>query len=263
MTHLAEVSSSDPLLDEIADDNEFIDSIDEEFYDACSLEETPKSDEFAPSVIQEEEPANGGIGSDETEDPLKHRIEYENNLSDEELEKNKNDAVLLKEDGNSKFKERAFGEALSLYTDALDKCPLKFSEERAKIFSNRAACHSHLGNRDAALTDCDEALKLSPDYVRCLLRRADLRETVDRLTEALEDYQHILKLDPYNAKAHAACAILPEKITAQQEKMKAEMMQQLKQLGNMVLKPFGLSTDNFKLTKDPNSGGYSVSFQQS
>ena len=36
----------------------------------------------------------------------------------------------------------------------------------------------------------------------------------------------------------------------------------LKELGNSVLGNFGLSLDNFKATKDPQTGSYSINFQQ-
>lgn len=36
----------------------------------------------------------------------------------------------------------------------------------------------------------------------------------------------------------------------------------LKELGNTVLNKFGMSLDNFKAEKDPNTGSYSIKFQQ-
>ena len=37
----------------------------------------------------------------------------------------------------------------------------------------------------------------------------------------------------------------------------------VRQLGNGILKPFGLSTDNFNMVKDEATGGYNMNFNQS
>lgn len=72
----------------------------------------------------------------------------------------------------------------------------------------------------------------------------------------------ILELDPTVSEAKLAQIRLPPLINERNEKMKTEMLGKLKDLGNMILKPFGLSTNNFQMNQDPNTGSYSVNFQQ-
>lgn len=112
------------------------------------------------------------------------------------------------------------------------------------------------------------ALELSPDYVRCRERRATLYERLDRLDEALADLERVAELtagaqDAHHWEAVRHTAELKARIADRNERLKAEMVDKLKQLGNLVLRPFGLSTDNFQLKQDPNSGGYSVQFVNS
>ncbi|KAM6911213.1 tetratricopeptide repeat protein 1 isoform 1-T2 [Lycodopsis pacificus] len=188
--------------------------------------------------------------------------EVEKELTEEEKESRRQQSLTLKEKGNGQFKAGDWLEAERSYTDALVLCPVCFSRERAVVFSNRAAARLHLDLKDKAISDCTRAIDLNPDYVRALLRRAELHEQTDKLDEALEDYKKVLDLDQNQITARQACMRLPHQIHERNERLKEEMMSKLKDLGNLVLRPFGLCTSNFQVNQDSDSGSYSINFVQ-
>ncbi|XP_019864402.1 PREDICTED: tetratricopeptide repeat protein 1-like isoform X2 [Amphimedon queenslandica] len=168
----------------------------------------------------------------------------------------------LKELGNASFKEGDTEQAITHYSEALKVYPPNCDQEVSVCHSNRAACYLKLGKHEEVVEDCTKALELKPDYLKALIRRGQSYEALERLDEALEDYKKVLEIEPHQPIARAAALRLPQQITEQHERLKAEMFGKLKELGDAVLKPFGLSTSNFKLEQDPNTGGYSVNFQK-
>lgn len=188
--------------------------------------------------------------------------EVEKELTEEEKQGRRQQSLTLKEKGNSQFKAGDWLDAERSYTEALVLCPVCFSRERAVLFSNRAAARLHLDVKEKAISDCTRATELNPDYVRAWLRRAELHEQTEKLDEALEDYKKVLELDPNQTNARQACMRLPQQIQERNEKLKEEMMSKLKDLGNLVLRPFGLSTNNFQVNQDTDTGSYSINFIQ-
>ena len=93
--------------------------------------------------------------------------------------------------------------------------------------------------------------------------------TWSTLSAALEDYQALSSTPAYWSSLPLsdrkvvlqALTELPPRIEAAKQKEVGEMMGKLKDLGNTVLKPFGLSTDMFKVTQGE-GGGYSLTFDQ-
>ncbi|XP_077596569.1 tetratricopeptide repeat protein 1 [Stigmatopora nigra] len=181
-------------------------------------------------------------------------------LTEEEEQSRRMRSLALKEEGNSYFKQGDWSAAEQSYTRALRLCPCCFAPERAVLFSNRAAARLRLERKEDGIADCSKALELNPDYVKALLRRAELYEQTEQLEKALEDYGEALRRDPELEAAKRACARLPQEIHDKNEKLKEEMLGKLKELGNMVLRPFGLSTNNFRVDRNADTGSYSVNF---
>lgn len=102
---------------------------------------------------------------------------------------------------------------------------------------------------------------------KALMRRARAKSELGgwgNLQGAEDDYKtlsQISTLPPQDEKiVHKALAGLPPRIDEAKQKEMGDMMGKLKELGNGILKPFGLSTDNFNMVKDEKTGGYSMSF---
>ncbi|NWR82562.1 TTC1 protein, partial [Furnarius figulus] len=106
---------------------------------------------------------------------------------------------------------------------------------------------------------CFPAVELDPHYIRALLRRAELYEKTEKLDEALEDYKAVLEKDPSVHQAREACMV---SLLNKKSHLHNLQICKLKDLGNLVLRPFGLSTENFQIKQDSSTGSYSINFVQ-
>ena len=123
---------------------------------------------------------------------------------------------------------------------------------RTKLLLRRARARSSLPNSSSGSQSTSSSIGFSSNW--------------STLSAALEDYTLLSKpeyfqtLPPSDQKTVlAALKILPPRVNEAKEKEVGEMMGKLKDLGNGILKPFGLSTDMFKVTQGE-GGGYSLSF---
>ncbi|KAL1303515.1 hypothetical protein AAFC00_006890 [Neodothiora populina] len=105
--------------------------------------------------------------------------------------------------------------------------------------------------------------------VKAFLRRARARSETGgwaSLQGAYEDYsylQTVPNLSPLDRKTvRTSIQEISPKLDDAKQKEMAEMMSKLKGLGNSLLKPFGLNTDNFQFVKDERTGGYNMNFDQ-
>ncbi|KAJ6227969.1 tetratricopeptide repeat protein [Anaeramoeba flamelloides] len=201
-------------------------------------------------------------GSSETSDSEIEELEEitEIELTEEQKKKRRELSQEAKSKGNKFFVQRDFESAIQEYTLAIE---LSFEEDQNKAiyFCNRAACHLSLSNWKECASDCSKTIKISPTYLKAYYRRGISYEHLEQYEESLQDFNKIKELNPRFPKLHSAIERITKKRDEKRTKDLEQMKSQLKNLGNTLLGKFGLSTDNFQVQKDQNSGSYSVQFK--
>ncbi|KAI9641726.1 hypothetical protein NHQ30_009582 [Ciborinia camelliae] len=168
---------------------------------------------------------------------------------------------LQKDEGKEK-EENGDGEA--------KKEDVKEEEEAdEEIISEGATKAENMRGKD--IDDAKESRAKDIERIRAkaLMRRARARSEQDgwsTLAGAVEDYKLLSTFTNLSAidrkTVQTQLRLLPPRSKAAQDREMGEMMGKLKQFGNGILKPFGLSTDNFQMVKDEKTGGYSMNFNQ-
>lgn len=138
---------------------------------AKKLKESDKSTEAAPKKKAPVYPVNSA-GLPDISDELVAT------LTDEQKEEW---SLALKEDGNNVYKAKNHKDAIAFYTAAL-----KMKQDPI-FYSNRSACYAALDDHENVINDTTEAIKLKPDYTKCVLRRATSYEILEKYEEAMFD----------------------------------------------------------------------------
>lgn len=107
------------------------------------------------------------------------------------MSKSSEEALKLKDEGNSNLKNQKYDAAIECYTKAIEK-----DDTNPIFYSNRAQVHIKLENYGSAIVDCDEALKLDPNMVKALYRKGVSFMALLKYKEAQQIFKTILTKMP-------------------------------------------------------------------
>ncbi|KAK6014095.1 hypothetical protein OSTOST_20555 [Ostertagia ostertagi] len=142
-------------------------------------------------------------------------------------------------------------------------CPSEEVSLLSVLHSNLSAAYIKQALWEEAAGAATKAIEANSTNDKALERRAFAYSNVsEKYQNALEDYELLKERFPQRTQYLRKIEELRQKIKERDEKLKTEMIEKLKELGNVCLRPFGLSTDSFEMV--PNGeGGYSISMKNS
>mmetsp|Transcript_37855 Transcript_37855/g.38541 ORF Transcript_37855/g.38541 Transcript_37855/m.38541 type:complete len:223 (+) Transcript_37855:137-805(+) len=179
----------------------------------------------------------------------------------EEIEKNIDEALTAKAEGNEFYKKKEYDDAIQSFTKAIKLCPEDelHKEQMAIFFGNRSACYYTMNEYELTIEDCTHAITNNPKYLKVIIRRSQAYEMILKYEEALSDAKTVQELDPCHPKIQETIKRLERLHEEKMNKLKDEALGKLKDLGNTILGNFGMSLDNFKMNQDPASGSWNIS----
>lgn len=98
--------------------------------------------------------------------------------------------------GNSFFSQGRYEQAMGFYARAIDLASQSSPEELANYYANRAACRQQTHDYSGVVEDANAALKLIPNHVKALIRRAVAYEGLEKWQLALDDFNTANRLSP-------------------------------------------------------------------
>lgn len=123
----------------------------------------------------------------------------------------KSDAA--RSDGNALFRRGQYAAAVAAYSEALEHSP-----NDAKLWSNRAAAYTQLGNYAKALEDSEATIRLAPSWAKGYYRKAMLLEARRDWEAAAVAYRQVLancaKPEDALAKARRRLPVMEARLQA-------------------------------------------------
>lgn len=115
-------------------------------------------------------------------------------------------AKKFKDQGNEAFKAKDFDEAIEKYSKSINM------EKNAAAFNNRALVYLKQKMYLKVIVDTNECLKIEPQNIKALFRKAQAFIGQNLLMQAHDTYEKVLQLDPSNEIAQREILNLKQKM---------------------------------------------------
>jgi len=107
------------------------------------------------------------------------------------------------------------------------------------LYSNRAICYISLEKWDAAERDATKSIELDNNFVKAYFRRGVSRKNLGKYWKAIDDFEHVLKLEPNNKEARDQLNSLDQtrldsSLTKPKTKILIQEIDQSKNKGNII-----------------------------